>query len=310
MAQENLRTDVVIIGGGPAGLTAAIYASWLGLKTIVLEAGIVGGRAWLAPKLENYPGFEFGVKGSDLVEKMRLQAMRFQAQIFDNDEVIGLDLKSEPKRVVTRKQSYDASAVIIATGTQRRKLLVSGETDFLGRGVSYCVTCDGPFFRKSTVAIVGNGEEAAIDALFMADLASHVLLVSEQQELNFSGALMEQLKGKSNVEIVKGQVVRIVGDRVVRAIGLLEFDTKKELERTVKGVFVSLGGVPLTAIVKNAGVATDKTGCLIVDRQQKTNVEGVFAAGDCTCGGMQVVTAAGEGAMAAMRASAYIRKIT
>lgn len=310
MAQENLRTDVVIIGGGPAGLTAAIYASWLGLKTIVLEAGVVGGRAWLAPKLENYPGFEFGVKGSDLVEKMRLQAMRFQAQIFDNDEVIGLDLKSEPKRVVTRKQSYDASAVIIATGTQRRKLLVSGETDFLGRGVSYCVTCDGPFFRKSTVAIVGNGEEAAIDVLFMADLASHVLLVSEQQELNFSGALMEQLKGKSNVEIVKGQVVRIVGDQVVRAIGLLEFDTKKELERTVKGVFVSLGGVPLTAIVKNAGVATDKTGCLIVDRQQKTNVEGVFAAGDCTCGGMQVVTAAGEGAMAAMRASAYIRKIT
>lgn len=310
MAQENLRTDVVIIGGGPAGLTAAIYASWLGLKTIVLEAGIVGGRAWLAPKLENYPGFEFGVKGSDLVEKMRLQAMRFQAQIFDNDEVIGLDLKSEPKRVVTRKQSYDASAVIIATGTQRRKLLVSGETDFLGRGVSYCVTCDGPFFRKSTVAIVGNGEEAAIDVLFMADLASHVLLVSEQQELNFSGALMEQLKGKSNVEIVKGQVVRIVGDQVVRAIGLLEFDTKKELERTVKGVFVSLGGVPLTAIVKNAGVATDKTGCLIVDRQQKTNVEGVFAAGDCTCGGMQVVTAAGEGAMAAMRASAYIRKTT
>ena len=308
MAEESRKIDVIIIGGGPAGLTAAIYSAWLGLRTVVLEAGIVGGRAWLAPKIENFPGFESGVKGSDLVEKMRLQALRFHAQIVDAEEVIGLDLKGECKRVVTRKQSYEASALIIATGTQRRKLLVAGETDFVGRGVSYCVTCDGPFFRNAVVAVVGNGEEAAIDALFMADLATRVLLVSERQELNFEGTLLNRLRNKPNIEVIKGQVVRIVGEQVVKAVSILEFDSRREVQRDVKGVFVSLGGVPMTAIVRNAGVATDRTGCLIVDRQQKTNIEGVFAAGDCTCGGMQVVTAAGEGAMAAMRASAYVRK--
>ncbi|MGA2523379.1 MAG: FAD-dependent oxidoreductase [Candidatus Bathyarchaeia archaeon] len=309
METENQKTDILIIGGGPAGLAAAIYSAWLGLKTVVLEAGIVGGRAWLAPKIENFPGFEFGVKGSDLVEKMRLQALRFHAEIAESEEIVGLDLKNECKHVVSRKQSYEADAVIIATGTQRRKLLVAGETDFVGRGVSYCVTCDGPFFRNATVAVVGNGEEAAIDALFMADLANQVLLVSEQQDLNFEGTLMERLRNKPNIEIVNGQVERIVGDEAVRAIVILEFGSKRELERNVKGIFVSLGGVPLTAIVKNAGVATDAGGCLVVDRQQKTNLEGVFAAGDCTCGGMQVITAVGEGAMAAMRASAYVRKV-
>ena len=305
---ENRKIDIIVIGGGPAGLTAAIYSAWLGLKTVVLEASVVGGRAWLAPKIENFPGFEFGVKGSDLAEKMRLQALRLHAEIVGAEEVVGLELQSDCKRVVSRRQSYEASAVIIATGTQRRKLLVAGETDFVGRGVSYCVTCDGPFFRNAAVAVVGNGEEAAIDALFMADLASQVLLVSEQQDLKFEGALMDRLKDKPNIEIVMGQVVRIVGDKVVRAASILEFDSKREVERSMKGLFVSLGGVPMTAIVKNAGVATDASGCLIVDRQQKTSVEGVFAAGDCTCGGMQVITAAGEGAMAAMRASAYVRK--
>lgn len=308
MEAESKKIDVLIIGGGPAGLTAAIYTSWLGLKTVVLEAGVVGGRAWLAPKIENFPGFEFGVKGSELAEKMRLQALRFQAEIAEGEEVVALELKGEFKRVISRKQSYEASAVIIATGTQRRKLLVAGETDFVGRGVSFCVTCDGPFFRKATVAVVGNGEEAAIDALFMSDLASQVLLVSEQQQLNFEGALMDRLRGRANIEVIMGQVVRIVGEQVVKSVRILEFDSKREVERAVKGVFVSLGGVPMTSIVKNAGVATDPSGCLTVDRQQKTNVEGVFAAGDCTCGGMQVVTAAGEGAMAAMRASAYVRK--
>ena len=309
MAEESRKMDVLIIGSGPAGLTAAIYSAWLGLRTVVLEAGIVGGRAWLAPKIENFPGFESGIKGSDLVEKMRSQALRLHAQIWETEEVIGLDLKGECKRVISRRQTYEASALIIATGTQRRKLLVAGETDFVGRGVSYCVTCDGPFFRNATVAVVGNGEEAAIDALFMADLASRVLLVSEKQELNLEGTLLKRLRDKPNIEVIKGQVLRIVGEQVVKAVNILELDSRREVQRDVKGVFVSLGGVPMTAIVRNAGVATDRTGCLIVDRQQKTNIEGVFAAGDCTCGGMQVVTAAGEGAMAAMRASAYVRKV-
>jgi thioredoxin reductase (NADPH) len=249
-----------------------------------------------------------GIKGSELAEKMRLQALRFQTIIKENEEVIGLDLKTMVKRVVSRNQIYEAPTLIIATGTQRRKLLVTGETDFIGRGVSYCVTCDGPFFKRATVAVVGNEEEAAIDALFMSDIASKVLLVANEKELKIEGTLMDRLKNKPNVEILKGQVKNIVGSSVVTAIKLFDFGSGQEVERAVNGVFVSLGGVPLTSIVQNAGVATDRTGCLTVDRQQKTNVEGVFAAGDCTCGGMQVVTAAGEGAMAAMRASAYVKR--
>ncbi|MGD0643688.1 MAG: FAD-dependent oxidoreductase [Candidatus Bathyarchaeia archaeon] len=308
MSKENQKIDVLIIGAGPAGLAAAIYSSWLGLKTVVLESGIAGGRAGLAPRIENFPGFESGIKGSELAEKMRLQALRFHAEIKDNEEVIGLDLKSETKQVVSRNQTYEASALIIATGTQRRKLLVPGETDFIGRGVSYCVTCDGPFFRSATVAVVGNGEEAAVDALFLSEIASKILLVTHRQELNIQGTLMDRLRNKPNIEIIKGEVKQILGAQIVKAIRIIEYGAQGEVDKDVNGVFVSLGGVPMTAIVKNAGVITDRNGCLIVDRQQKTNIEGVFAAGDCTCGGMQVVTAAGEGSMAAMRASAHVRK--
>jgi thioredoxin reductase (NADPH) len=308
MAEENQKIDVLIIGSGPAGLTAAIYTSWLGLKTVVLESGIVGGRAWLAPQIENFPGFEYGIKGSELVEKMRLQALRFHTEFRDNEEVIGLDLKGEVKRVVSRKQTYEAHAVIISTGTQRKKLLVPGETDFIGRGVSYCVTCDGPFFKHATVIVVGNGEEAAIDALFLSEIANKVMLVTNERELGISGIQMDRLRNKPSIEIIKGKITKIVGEQIVKTTKILDFDTELEVEKEVNGVFVSLGGVPLTAIMKNAGVATDGTGCLTVDRQQRTSIEGVFAAGDCTCGGMQVVTAAGEGAMAAMRASAHVRK--
>ncbi len=308
MSTQTQACDVLIIGAGPAGLTAAIYSAWLGLKTVVLESGITGGRAWLAPKIENFPGFPEGIKGSELVEQMRQQAQRFKAEFHNDEEVVGLEFKDSMKRVASRKQTYETPVLIIATGTQRRKLRVPGETEFLGRGVSYCAVCDGPFFRNKPVAIVGSGEEAAIDALSLADLASKVTVVSQEKDLDVEGALQDRLTAKSNVEIVKGRVTQIIGEQVVKAVKILESQTQGEVEREVKGVFVALGGVPLTAIVQNAGITTDRNGCLTVDRNQRTNVEGVFAAGDCTCGGMQVVTAAGEGAMAAMRASAYVRK--
>ena len=297
------KCDILIIGAGPAGLTAAIYSAWLGLKTVVLETGIAGGRAWLAPKIENFPGFPDGIKGSELVDRMNQQALRFNAQFKSDEEVVGIELKDKTKKVTSRKQNYETSALIIATGTQRRKLRVEGETEFLGRGVSYCAVCDGPFFKNKSVAIVGNDEEAAIDALSIADIASKITVVSQEKQLDMEGTLLARLEGKANVEIVKGQITKILGQQVVKSVRILRFDTGQEEERAVNGVFVSIGGVPLTAIVQKAGIATDRNGCLTVDRQQRTNVEGVFAAGDCTCGGMQVVTAAGEGAMAAMKAA-------
>ena len=304
---EITQFDVVIIGAGPAGLTAAIYSAWLGLHTVVLESSIAGGRAWIAPKIENFPGFPEGIKGSDLVDLMCQQATRFKAEVKTDEEVVGLQLNGEVKRVTSRKETYEATVIIIATGTQKRKLRVAGETEFLGRGVSYCAVCDGPFFRNMPVAIVGNTEETAIDALALADLASKVTIVSQEQGLTIEGTLLNRLKEKANVEIIRGKVTQIRGEQVVKAVSIQRFGVPDLVELEVKGVFISLGGVPLTAIVKNANIITDRNGCLTVDRQQRTNAEGVFAAGDCTCGGMQAITAAGEGAMAAMRASTYIR---
>jgi thioredoxin reductase (NADPH) len=308
MSSNPEKCDVIIIGAGPAGLTAAIYSAWLGLKTTVLESGIVGGRAWLAPKIENFPGFPEGIKGNELVDKMRMQAERFKTEFQLDQEVVSIEKQDTIKRVITRKQTYEAPALIIATGTQRRKLRVEGETEFLGRGLSYCAVCDGPFFRRKDVAVVGNGEEAAIDALALSDIASKVTIVSQENQLAIEGKLLERLKNKANVEFVMGKVTEIVGDQVVKAIKIADSATQPSFERQVKGVFVALGGVPLTAIVHKAGIVTDRNGCLTIDRHQQTNLEGIFAAGDCTCGGMQVVTAAGEGAMAAMKASAYVRR--
>jgi len=308
MNGENRIFDTIIIGAGPAGLTAAIYSSWLGLDTIVLETGVVGGKAFEAPRIENFPGFEEGIKGQELTEKMRKQAVRFGGKIMEAEEVVGLDLDGEIKRVTTRERTYQGRVVIVATGTQKKKLRVPGETEFLGRGVSYCVVCDGPFFRNARTAVIGNTQEAGTDALFLATMAKSVTLVTQEKELKIEGTLAEQLRGKSNVEIINGQVVAIFGQKTVKSIRIVENDLHREIEKDVDGVFISLGRIPMTDIVKRAGLNVDKNGCIAVDRTLRTNVDGVYAAGDCTCGGMQVITAAGEGAMAAMKASAYVRR--
>ncbi len=296
--------DILIVGAGPAGLTAAIYTAWLGLKTLVIESGIPGGKAWTAPMIENFPGFDEGIKGSDLAEKMQRQAERLGAEVVTSEEVAGLELAGTVKHVFTRKQTYDSYVVILATGTQKRKLHVPGETEFLGRGVSYCAVCDGPFFRRANVAVVGNSNEAAVEALSLAEFTEQVLLVHDG-DLTIEGTLLGRLKYKPKIETIQGKVTAITGDKTVNAIKIQT--STAPVEREVKGVFIALGSVPLTSIVRNAGVGMDANGCLMVDRQQRTNIEGVFAAGDCTCGGMQVVTAAGEGAVAAMRASKYVR---
>ncbi len=307
MSEHAQKQDILIIGAGPAGLTAGIYSAWLGLKTLILETAITGGRAAIAPKIENFPGFEEEIAGVELAEKMVSQATRLGVQLQISEEAIGLEVNSSPKRVITRQTTYEASAVIVATGTQRRKLRVPGEAEFIGRGVSYCAVCDGPFFRKSSVAIIGDGEEAATDAMHLSEIANTVIIVTQNPQTP-QAVLGSRLQGKANIEVIDGKVTAIEGEQIVRRIKITESGTKHETEREVKGVFIALGGVPMTAIVKNAGIDTDRSGCITVDRQQRTNVEGVFAAGDCTCGGMQIVTAAGEGAMAAMRAAAYVRQ--
>jgi len=305
--KENQVYDLIIMGAGPAGLTAGLYASRFGLKTLIIDVQTMGGRAAEASLIENYPGFPEGITGKELTKRMHSQALKFGTEMRLLEEVIDLDFSGNLK-IITRKGTYHSLALIIATGTQRKKLRVQGETEFLGRGVSYCPTCDGPFFKGLRVAVVGHGEEAIADALLLADMAKEVLLVTHGKELEAFEDLRRRLVGKGNITIVNGEITAILGENVVKAIKVADAGTGQETMMEINGVFVSLGGVPMTEIVKKAGILVDQGGCIIVDRWQRTNVEGVFAAGDCTCGGMQVITAAGEGAMAALKSSSYIKR--
>ena len=307
--KEQERTyDLIIIGGGPAGLTAGIHTSRLGLKTAVLEAGMLGGRAAEASMYENFPGFPEGIVGKELIERIRKQISKFGAEVKVFEEAIDLEVKGALKTVTTSKAIYRSFALIIATGTQRRKLGVAGENEFLGRGVSYCRVCDGPFFKGLRVAVVGFTKEAIEDSLSMADMSKEVLLITHEEKIEAAEALKKKLREKANIKIVNGKVAAILGEKVVKAIKIVESTSKQKLLEKVDGVFISLGWVPTTEIVRKAGIEVDERGCIKMDRWQRTNIEGVFAAGDCTCGGMQVVTAAGEGAMAANTALKYIRR--
>jgi len=217
-------------------------------------------------------------------------------------------LDSQIKSVTTRSGSFQSYSVIIATGTQRKKILVPGETEFLGKGVSYCAVCDGPLFQGKIVAVVGSGSEAFEDAQYLSNLSRKVVLIIHNEEITAEKVLIDKCERKSGLEIVKAKVKSIMGRELVNSVKIIHFEGGEE-EISIDGIFLSLGGVPMTSLVKKVGILVDKRGCMQVDRRQATNLEGIYAAGDCTCGGMQIVTAAGEGAMAAMQAFHYVKKI-
>jgi len=305
--KENVY-DMIIAGSGPAGLSAGINAARSGLKTLILETEEFGGMAAGASLYENYPGFAEGITALELVKRMKTQASKFDAEIRYLEEVIDLDLKQDLKKVTTGKAFYRSLSLVIATGTQRRKLSVPGEAKFVGRGVSYCRVCDGPFFKGLKVAVVGFAKDAIMDALLLSEIAREVFLVTQGERINVPKELMKKLSGKANVRTIGGRVVAILGAHVVDAVKI-KLESNEELDERVDGVFVSLGKAPATGIVERAGVEVDERGCVKVDRWQRTNIRGVFAAGDCTCGGMQVVTAVGEGAMASMKAIGYVKQM-
>jgi thioredoxin reductase (NADPH) len=298
--------DAIIIGSGPAGLTAAMYLGRAGQKSIVLEKDFVGGYTAKISHIENYPGHE-SIAGMDLTQIMAKQAEKFGAEVVYPVEVVVLELEGEVKRVRTRDEVYEAPVVIIAIGVARKKLEVPGAKEFLGKGVSYCATCDGAFFRGRKVAVVGSDDEAAEEALHLADLAEKVTMVP-QKNLDVVETLLARLKAKQNVEISPvAQVKEIVGDDLVTGLKIVRDGTEKVMP--LEGVFIAMGSAPISSLIDKAGGKTDDRGCLLVDRHQRMNIDGVFAAGDCTCGGMQIVTAAGEGAVAGMRSATYVRKI-
>jgi len=293
--------DIIVIGAGPAGLTAGMYAASLNVKTLILK-GSIPSRLSLAKMIYNYPGFPDGIPGKKLLELMEAQAVKMGA-ILREDDVVSLTLTSPIKTVITRRESLTARAIIIATGMQRAKLRISGEDEFLGRGVSYCVICDGPLYKGKDIVLIGQGDEAVRDVKLLSSIARKVLFIPLEP---LKGNELAELETCNNIEILDNcKVKEIIGRDAVEGIKV----ELPEGEKIIKanGVFIVAREVPIVNILKKAGIKVDERGCIIVNVNQETNIKGVFAAGDCTCIGMQVSTAVGQGALAAINAVSYIR---
>lgn len=298
--------DVVIIGGGPAGATAAIYTARAGLKTVVLDKGLTTGALGITAKIANYPGFvEIG--GADLLQRIRDQAESFGAH-FVVDRVIGVDLLSDVKTVFGNNETYPGRSVIIASGSMGRGKRVQGEDELLGRGVSYCATCDAAFFRNQVVAVVGNHDEAVEEALYLTKFVDTVHFLSPTPELKVSAELAEELVHHPKVNMLYGAALReVYGKDRVEGI---RFAVRGEAEQTlaVAGAFIYLQGAkPITDFLQGQ-LEICESGCLNVDREFQTSIPGVFAVGDVLCTHIkQAVVAASEGAVAGMAVDKVLR---
>jgi thioredoxin reductase (NADPH) len=292
--------DVIIIGAGPAGLTAGTYTARSGLKTLILEEKIPGGLTLEAPLIENYPGVP-RIPGPQLVEQMIAQALSSGARLNHFEKGVRLDLQRPDKTVITnKKKTYTSPAVILATGSHYKHLGVKGEERLRGRGVSYCALCDGPLFKGKRVAVVGGGNAAAMSALYLADIACDVRVIHRRNRLRAEDAYRQDLE-RWNVNIIFNTVVReIRGDPFVDSVVLVNLETEEPSELPVEGVFIQCGEIPNTELAKEAGVMVDEDGYIVVDRYQRTTIEGVYAAGDVTNGPVkQIGTAIGQAIVAA-----------
>jgi len=288
--------DLAVIGAGPAGLTSGIYAGRFGLESAVFDEKIVGGMVNLTPVVENYPGFE-KISGMELIEKMKRQTEKY-CEIHEMEKVEKIVVDKEIE-IVTTKKIYKSKALVFATGTEKRKLDVKGEKEFLGRGVSYCATCDGMFFRNKKTVVVGGGNAAAIEALHLKNLGSNVSLIHRRDKLRADKILQTQILEK-NINVVWDSVVEeIFGDSIVKGVKIRNVKDNSINEMSIDGVFVSIGEKPNSAIAKSIGVKTDEKGYIVVDKNQRTNLPKIYAAGDVTGGLRQIVTACAEGAVAA-----------
>ena len=301
--------ELIIIGAGPAGLTAGIYAGRRELKTLILEEKIPGGAAADSPLIENYPGFR-SISGKELMDKMLEHCKDFGVQIHELESVTELDLSHrEGKIVKTSKNLYSAKALIIATGSHHRELGVPGEKEFRGKGVSYCATCDGPFFRDKRVVVVGGGNTAAVSALFLADIALEVRLIHRRDRLRAEEAIFRELQNKGVKFLWNSIVKEIKGENLVKSVVIYNQKTGKTLEIETDGIFINVGEEPNSQIAKTAGIQVDKRGYIIVDSKQRTNIPGVYAAGDVTnCPIKQIGVAVGQGIIATEEAYGYIRR--
>ncbi len=301
--------DVIIIGGGPAGYSAALYSARAGLSTCVLERISAGGQMALTDIIDNYPGFDEGVDGFTLGMKMQQGAERFDAKT-EYAEVNAVDFNDKTKRIITTNGEYMAKTVIIASGANPRKLGIAKEDDFVGRGIHYCAHCDGRFYKDKTVMVIGGGNSAVSDALYLSRIAKKVYLVHRRDTLRATKIYHEPLIKANNVEFLWNSTVEdfIVQDRVNGAI-IKNIKTNDFYDIVCDGIFISIGRVPETSFLGDA-VDYDSNGYIIADETTKTSAQGVFAVGDVRTKALrQVVTAAADGAVAAHFAEEYISQL-
>lgn len=298
--------DVVIIGSGPAGLTAAIYTSRAGLKTLVAAGMLWGGNLMLTTEVENFPGFENGILGPELMEQMRKQAERFGAELV-LENATSLDLKSKPFKVTVGNTVHEAKAVIIATGASAKWLGLESETRLRGRGVSVCATCDAAFFRNRKVVVVGGGDTALEEAFVLSRVASEVKVIHRRDKLRASKFLQEKAFENPKISFVWNSTIKeILGKNMVEGIKLHNVVSGEESVLDCDGVFIAIGHNPNTEIFKDQ-IELDAAGYIIVKEQTRTNIEGVFAAGDVIDPRYrQAIAAAGSGCKAAIDAEKYL----
>jgi len=304
--KKKTRYDVVIIGAGPAGYTAGIYCSRARHDTLILSGLLPGGQLVNTTEVENYPGFENGIMGPDLMLIMRKQTERMGTTIID-DEVVDVDFRYRPFKILTASEEYECKAVIIATGATPRKLGIDGEATFGGKGVSYCATCDGPFFRNQELIVVGGGDSAVEEATFLTKFASKVHLVHRRGELRASKVMQERAFNNPKIEFHWNfEVSEILGDQKVQKVTLKSMDAGQTSTLEVGGIFVAIGHVPNTKIFEKQ-VELDSQGYIAVKNNTRTSIEGVFAAGDVHDHRYrQAITAAGFGCMAAIDVDRYL----
>ena len=299
--------DMIIIGGGPAGYTAALYAARAGFSTVLIEKMSVGGQMTLTGDIDNYPGFEEGIDGFTLGMKMQQGAERFGA-VTEYAEVTSLDLSDTIKKAETTNGTFFGKTIIIATGANPRELGIPKEKDFTGRGIHYCAHCDGRFYKDKTVVVVGGGNSAAADAIYLSRLVKKVYLVHRRDELRATKIYHEPLFKAENVEFVWNSTVsEIIGEK--RVSGVTVYDSKEKLTKAIEcdGVFVSIGRKPATDFLKDI-IALDKNGYIIAGEDTKTSIDGVFAVGDVRTKHLrQVVTAVSDGAVAVHMADEYLK---
>ena len=306
MTNHNHVYDMIIIGGGPAGYTAALYAARAGFDTLVLERLSAGGQMALTHLIDNYPGFEEGVDGFTLADKMKKQAERFGAKS-KTAEVVHLDLAAEPKQIETASGTFLGRTVVLATGANPRELGVEKETELVGRGVAYCAACDGMFYRGKTVVVVGGGNTAAADALLLSRIAEKVILVHRRDTLRATKIYHEPLMQAQNVEFRWNSTVKeLLHEEKIIGVRLSDVNTGEESTIACDGVFVSVGRKPATEFLGDQ-VNLDGNGYVVAGEDTKTNIPGVYAVGDMRTKELrQIVTAVADGAVAVHEAEKYL----